>query len=709
MGSNPARKDQAIAPGKARVAKTIICQDKACKISTAHLSIELLEVPLQPGHDHQPIAISYTWGEFDRNKVAIGHLKNNFSDIISVWLGKEWVFPDFIARLASLSLFRPIWLDQLCIPQKGEDIAKALASIPTIYRTFDVMVLMPGRPCKCLREFLSSCEAEGLDTKLEIGFDKAKRSSLIYKIAHYSQCLNFTATSSWLLRLWPRQELMYSQRIRCVWATTTMPQCVWQDSVNENAHNLTPYLAEFRKSLLSHGHPREEIGKILRKRSDKVATYGAGEVIGYHQSSTIAFYTFLAGEMLTNPRGRSGEASIYSFMRDFQFLIQGINIANDGTRTATQLQDYVVSIWVDCPGYTVPSNFKTSSLGSMLQNALDQMATNYNWNLLTTGPRGLFDHGEQSTRWKPEDYFPHIQVQNLRDVYGSVFTNSHFFFTHGEGNVAFARVPDAPGPLSAEAVDYDVFFEALVQAYGKEIAEHHMIVLLNTAVLEWASFEDLRRSVMNTLFDLSLEHNRPGWNGLSYDGKADLIVAFIKAKLLSVDTIPAGSQDGHMRRIFDQAADTVNADRWDDWNAKLPLYDLIVMALGLDVEFCWKKGVRIMLSGTEMGTTRLGFYRRGVELSAVNSMAKVGAVMSVKMDTQSSSLSQYDTRTCPGGDLIYEAFQVGEDGVNAPDFEVFGVWVPLQRRGKGDWNGEALQPLHHVGSPETRPAYGYLR
>lgn len=104
----------------ARVAKALLCQDEGCSISSSpHLSIDILQIPIRRD---QAVAISYTWGKFDRTLVPIGHLNNNGSKIISIELGSEWIVPNFVKRLDSLSSKSPIWLDQLCIPQKDEEI-----------------------------------------------------------------------------------------------------------------------------------------------------------------------------------------------------------------------------------------------------------------------------------------------------------------------------------------------------------------------------------------------------------------------------------------------------------------------------------------------------------------------------------------------------------------------------------------------------------
>jgi hypothetical protein len=162
-------------------------------------------------------AISYAWGEFERTTQLIGH--DSDGNDISITLGEEWNIVDFTNRLVLLSFERgACWIDQLCIPQKDAEIRKALASIPTIYRTLDVVVLMPGAPCKCLRERLKSLRDEEA-----LGNSENYASTVVSDVM---SCLNFINCSSWFNRVWTRQELLYSRRICVAWTVMTDAPCV---------------------------------------------------------------------------------------------------------------------------------------------------------------------------------------------------------------------------------------------------------------------------------------------------------------------------------------------------------------------------------------------------------------------------------------------------------------------------------------------------
>lgn len=165
-------------------------------------------------------AISYAWGHFERSDRLIGHdVRGN---AISLELGAEWNTEELINRL----LLHPFehgayWIDQLCIPQKDAEIRKALASIPTIYRTFDVLVLMPGAPCKCVRETLETAK---------VAYDFGSRSDYDLIVGSFEgdeiKCFNMLLCCTWFNRLWTRQELLYSRRISMIWTRMRDAPCV---------------------------------------------------------------------------------------------------------------------------------------------------------------------------------------------------------------------------------------------------------------------------------------------------------------------------------------------------------------------------------------------------------------------------------------------------------------------------------------------------
>ncbi|RFU25051.1 hypothetical protein B7463_g11281, partial [Scytalidium lignicola] len=236
---------------QAWVARLTRCECTSFKdLCRPHLCVEMEFVNLSCD---KAIAISYTWGEFGRRKISIGHKHTELPELVKMELGSEWDLGDLIDRLSEVGLKTPCWIDQLCIPQREAEIRKALAEVPTIYRTFNVIALMPGHPCKCLNDHLNASIELG-----SIGLGNALNHRNNFKSTY--RCLNSACVSSWFRRVWTRQELLYSRQIQVVWASKTSSACVMKPAdgqVAENVKDLTPFADHLYKSLLHDGYSNQ--------------------------------------------------------------------------------------------------------------------------------------------------------------------------------------------------------------------------------------------------------------------------------------------------------------------------------------------------------------------------------------------------------------------------------------------------------------------
>lgn len=204
-----------------KIATFKYCTDDRCAFSKdKHLLVEEEVVEIERD---KAVALSYTWGDFDRHDIPIGHGKNHAPIILN--LGKEWVVSDLIDRLQEICLRgKGCWIDQICVPQKDDQIRETLAAIPTIYKTLDVVILLPSAPCKCFYQAadlvakvwecmnILTSEAERHGEELRI--HKIVSEGIVQR-----DCLNILPWNSWLQRLWTRQELMYSSKVLVSYAS----------------------------------------------------------------------------------------------------------------------------------------------------------------------------------------------------------------------------------------------------------------------------------------------------------------------------------------------------------------------------------------------------------------------------------------------------------------------------------------------------------
>lgn len=679
----------------ARVVKVVLCHDKTCPgLSYPHLAVELLQVPLEYG---KATAISYTWGEFGRRPVFLGHMHDDNSHCICIELGTEWDVSDVIARLASESSEHPIWIDQLCIRQESEEIRRTLAQIPAIYRTFDVTVLLPGHPCRCMRDLLKDID----EIQERHGPNSADSVSAIStSLEKFNPCLNFNVSSSWIQRLWPRQELMYSRHIKCVWASVAEPACVqapYQDLSEENfTTKLTPYSASNFRKFLDQGFTPHDAGYSLRVQQQKLAGYGVNELQIYtlaiteqrnQVASPSAFYEFLGGRQLSN--GSNLPDTILDFLRNLDFITQSFRL-NRRTRTCTQLRDYVVSIWVDCPKYEMPEKFKSMQLNDLLQDAMDQLVQKHGCSVLTTAPRGLFDNaGPASALWHPETYLDLGSIQSdnldLRVVYGPIFSgHSNPSVIDGKGMLSLHEKDSSNLELSATTKAYSTFLKE--NATNDDDRRHEKIESLARAVLRWNQFA--KSAIVDYLSTTGIGIINDVWaqnpDGIPLGEKADVLLPLIlMARLAGRDKLFSAV----IRDLYRGDTGPIEGTDWKIEYIHQALFRMMAIALRLHEGVCRGKGVEIMVRGSGE-TMRLGFYRGGMDFSSGTIYSKTAR--SIKMNRERGKTAH--------GDLIYEAVgknqqqtvETPEDAPAAPTFQVFGVWIPLEGKhdGQREYNAE---------------------
>lgn len=196
------------------------------------------------------IAISYTWGDFNRQNQAIGHRKPEMQDddtqpnLISVHmeLGQEWDVPEFVVALQELCIDSgsiPLWIDQLCIAQQDQqEVCLALAQIP------DEVALIPGGLCECILEIMAMLKASDDPIKEVIG--SVEQIDQTYRGL---SCFNNLAFDPWFTRMWTRQEFLYARHIRLKWTSGDSFPCPRTASIVFDGHNFKDFLPSAEQIL----------------------------------------------------------------------------------------------------------------------------------------------------------------------------------------------------------------------------------------------------------------------------------------------------------------------------------------------------------------------------------------------------------------------------------------------------------------------------
>lgn len=664
---------------KARVARLEPCDCKLHNWTDPHLTIELDHIPLQRG---EATAISYVWGEFDRRDVPVGHPPEKSEDVIRMNLGIEWVTQDVIHRLAEIAADKPIWMDQLCIPQNDEEIRKILASIATIYKTFDVAVLLPGHPCACLPLIVKELEAR----ESQEGKDRTPNGDDDTQPAISNFCLNVCPLSSWTSRLWTFQEFGFSQSVRCVWVSKDVAKCIFPHSIKTGLSepeyvrlaksiaetNLQPYPAiKFQRLVSAYlGHGMEEYSAVksawwnlcwfsseyLRQiRHEFVRTFDKPGTTGHWIASIRAYghlkvYRFLSGEVIQ----RDESFSVKSHP-DFRLLTRILLLREnaDMPRKATHARDYVIAIFTELHGYCPPPNYKNEKLAVLLQHALDwyRLEKN-NIVILSTAPQGLFMPGAaESFLWRPTYYLSFDRIKSTNDVYRTL-THSLVRLTQvGTCEVVLLRYYFAGCiPLSAVAKSWESFYGDFA---GSDSVLDVVVQLRNT-IQGWEIFRMLHiATTLNGVHKNWLFGEKVPNNTLQL---LRLCILLLRRGNISKADVSKSVSVAQLHLAF---------------------YELVCRALYLDAAFCREKGVKLMFSPpTEYRQhTRVGLCRGDVKLGGEQAHDS-DHIMANQCLTVGFEGLKFD-------DVQFEAERI-DDHEGKPAYRVFGVWVRMEDKFEND-------------------------
>lgn len=538
------------------IASFRFCDDRTCAFAIApHLLIQFHHIQLD---GNQGVALSYTWGEFNRQEVPIGHdVTGNVKNLV---LGQEWHIGDLQFSLANLSYqYGGCWIDQLCIKQAALDIRKALAEIPSIYRTLDVVALLPSSVCSC-SENNASLIIQSFDSKFEKEAGKMAR-----EVAGHQRksCLNSSGLNSYFNRIWTRQELVYSRRISLVRTSTELLPCV---KSMQDVKSLGTYAQLlFQRHVKAGQSTRTAYAAVesanafyFRYAMDAMVTYSAYEHANIRTDAAFMLSKLLLGETIENQQPTTERLTLDSHVRSF---LTQLSQLGRSARTATTESDYVLSVWVDCPGYVIPTNFQSMDLPHLLEDAILQLENHLGISPLATAPAGLFGRDEAGGLWRPTTYLQHSSIQDARDIYNVLSKSQRV-------PVSNASIPlicflENTMPISSRADDYIRLFESWSTA--------KVFDAMKTVCNEWS--HDVLARVRDAL-DMSSTSSHE-------DYFVDLFAGLVAKKAMNAT-----------QSIAPQEV-TWNFRDTDHHHA---MYGLIAMALGINRAACEFQGLRLMVS-----------------------------------------------------------------------------------------------------------------
>ncbi|KAK0506968.1 hypothetical protein JMJ35_010668 [Cladonia borealis] len=452
-----------------RVVKFEFCHDSECTFSTnPHLIVTTDYVELKRS---KAIALSYTWGEFDRKRRCIGHRPDNTP--VELQLGAEWIIEDVVARLAMLCIKHGLcWVDQFCIPQRDEEVRTALASIPMIYKTLDVIALLPGSLCACAGRVAWTSDQVAPCVKNPVAKERLEAQ------------LRGTLT-----------------RIRSGGASTehSGENLTNRPLDNEAVNNLSPYaLKLYEQCLAEGGDPLMALMELhleqIRFTERAVSSFSEFLDVDRFDSTSelrafITFIKFLNGMVAVKDVSYDAETDTDKRLKGFFTQIGRLGSLQ---RAATQQRDYVAAVWVDCPGYILPIRLENMSLSELLEDTLNQIEKKFGLSFTVCAPSGLFGASQRGALWQPSQYLDHIETNTARDVYGvlprsrngpiKLDKNSHVSLQHlGAGEFMKKVIRNWPGDVT-ERLFYSQ--KNAKRDYAKTTVDHFCDLLLLYTVTE---------------------------------------------------------------------------------------------------------------------------------------------------------------------------------------------------------------------------------
>ncbi|KAG7381441.1 hypothetical protein PHYPSEUDO_006019 [Phytophthora pseudosyringae] len=144
-------------------------------------------------------AISYAWGSLP-HRVAETWEDHESGETLFLMLGPEWDSTSLLDELVALSAGSWLWQDQFSLSQRGVTTNELSMSIPAVYKSVCVLVLLPG----------SACEKRERTMQITRGSCTA-----VERLMNHSQkCGCIGGIDMWLKRVWPWQEVAYAKRLK---------------------------------------------------------------------------------------------------------------------------------------------------------------------------------------------------------------------------------------------------------------------------------------------------------------------------------------------------------------------------------------------------------------------------------------------------------------------------------------------------------------
>ncbi|OCT45282.1 hypothetical protein CLCR_05464 [Cladophialophora carrionii] len=719
----------------AQTAKLATFRRCTCQVFTdpspgkMHLSIKTTAVEL---HKENGVAISYTWGQFDRTKHCIGHRESHPTEYVWIELGAEWRVNSVLERLVQFTnKYGACWIDQVCFQQKDEQIRRSLAQIPAIFRTLPVVIPWPGSLCSCLRKAYEavskkdpiSSSSAGSAVDEMVGVDTTQVD--LFVTLNASICLNSNGVCSWPYRIWTNQEYKYARSVTLVFADVEIAECCFLSTpLQTQLEKINDYSRLLLQQLKGkHGYDDSEALEAVRVHNgDFLNTLF---VLNEHNAlSDMQVAAFLLGET----RQTADEHMAWT---PWLAIIQEMISVWHLQLSASQPKDYVLSLFAESDFYDPPPGFQDLPSNMLLKDFLRQLRKVRPVLIPTTCPAGLFGISDETWSFDASEITIARQIKDVRHIYGM------FEWWDSVASSTTGRLPLKLSRSSWQSC------ASKAQSFASWLARHDtmtgFIWFCNAVGMSAAGgrnrLSELEHSVPSTAkLQGMLSSDDPLEEVQGCRACLVLVVNEIptptdrkKATELFLDVAPrqclSGLVQNCLQGIIERASATNSAlGRLMSHCFSMPIpvlveavFEVVCEMLFLDVRLCRERGVRVILGEwhplQDQGDTSDPRWAPAQAASEENNLSNTDAAErheysdDVRDGTEKQRRTEAGSTTCIGlvhwetfcqaraqkKDTItialkgephipfYEAVRTSSsDPSNSfPEYKVFGVWVPL--------------------------------
>ena len=365
----------------------------------------------------------------------------------------------------------------------------------------------------------------------------------------------------------------------------------------------------------------------------------------------LILHAFLLGEKLVRPQilGEGNDAKkLIHFLKHLQDLAAS-------TRKATKPKDYVLSVWVDCPGYVLPMTFAEMNLPHLLEDAIKQLEQKYTIAIQVSRLPGLFGgSSDESVLWRPTAYLRPNPV-SAAEIYSPIIQPDPLLLLYRRGVMPLELPSPLQMPLSSRARYYSEHF------HGRSV--EYVMNTMRQIISNWASGAGSRVTYFYGF-----------QNPVQLDNRMTDSFVF-KANLMLLSSPEKTDYEDIFSRY--------SIPR--DFDHQQAVYEMVAVALGLAAEDCEHHKLRLMIvPGVAIGFT-VGDIGKGSQFPQ-----DITVSMAAPSDTGALLEASYTA-----------AFTTTQSETKIPRYRVMGIWVPIRNQKKLKFTAYT-----HVGTKEFQAVLG---